>query len=136
MTAHESEDPLNKILGAVVSASSTETAVNLAVKEFSSLLKSYKNPEDYVWFACRAILQTASLQPQQTQQSLVDFLLKLRQTSLKDPSGNPIIVHGGVVWKDLPNLGWVARDDWNFGKNIITFGERTFRLRTFTASEF
>ncbi|KAH8891831.1 hypothetical protein GQ53DRAFT_746313 [Thozetella sp. PMI_491] len=70
---------------------------------------------DHIWQVWTSVLDTAGRTPPAQQKTLVRFVLELRQKPLADPdSGEPLKHQDGSIWADLPTLGWVARDVWNF----------------------
>lgn len=71
---------------------------------------------DYLWDTFNAVFDAAGQTAPEHQHKLVELLSQLRQITATDADGQPLKYEGGVVWRDLPSFGWVARDRWNFGQ--------------------
>ncbi|KAL2126513.1 hypothetical protein VTI74DRAFT_782 [Chaetomium olivicolor] len=92
----------------------TEDTVAAAVHTFNDQANSASSIGDYLWEAFNAVFDVAGRTPSERQGRLLEFLDQLRQTTATDANGQPLSYEGGVVWKDMPSFGWVARDLWNF----------------------
>ncbi|OHE94371.1 hypothetical protein CORC01_10299 [Colletotrichum orchidophilum] len=89
--------------------------LNDTVDEFKDLAKKSESEiEDFLWDTYNAIFAVAKQTPPEKQTPLVDFLQRLRETTVTASDGQPLKLSNQVVWKDLPTFGWVARDLWNF----------------------
>jgi hypothetical protein len=71
---------------------------------------------DSIWYAYCAIVTIAANTPFEKQKLLVDFVQNLRRKTLHSKTGDDITQEDGLVWRDLPTFGWVARDAWNYGE--------------------
>jgi len=75
---------------------------------------------DYLWDTFNEVFVLAGKTAGANQQHIIDLLLGLRKnTILDDGTCQPLRIEAageGVVWRDLPSFGWVARDLWNFGE--------------------
>jgi len=75
---------------------------------------------DYLWDTFNEVFDLAGKTAGANQQHIIDLLLGLRKnTILDDGTCQPLRIEAageGVVWRDLPSFGWVARDLWNFGE--------------------
>lgn len=75
---------------------------------------------DYLWDAFNDVFELAGRTAPDHQRSIIDLLVGLRKnTILDDGTCQPLRIKAageGVVWRDLPSFGWVARDLWNFGE--------------------
>ncbi|KAK1705797.1 hypothetical protein BDP67DRAFT_530346 [Colletotrichum lupini] len=94
-------------------------ALENTVDEFKDLAKKSESQiEDFLWDTYNAIFAVAKQTPPEKQTPLLDFLQRLRETTVTASDGQPLKLNNQVVWKDLPTFGWVARDLWNFGEYI------------------
>ncbi|KAK1475982.1 hypothetical protein CTAM01_15553 [Colletotrichum tamarilloi] len=90
-------------------------ALENTVDEFRDLAKKSESQiEDFLWDTYNAIFAVAKQTPPEKQTPLLDFLQRLRETTVTASDGQPLKLNNQVVWKDLPTFGWVARDLWNF----------------------
>ena len=103
------------ILEPLIEPDATEQTVATAVDAFNDQANSASSIGDYLWEAFNAVFDVAARTPPEKQGRLLEFLDRLRQTTAADADGQPLSYEGGVVWKDMPSFGWVARDLWNFG---------------------
>ncbi|KAJ0165065.1 hypothetical protein CTA2_12447 [Colletotrichum tanaceti] len=108
--------PAYKTLSAFVYSGTTDPkALDDTVQEFKDLAKKAETEiEDFLWDTYNAIFAVASQTPAEKQGPLVDFLQRLRETTVTASGGQPLKLSNQVVWKGLPTFGWVARDVWNF----------------------
>ncbi|KAK1985876.1 hypothetical protein LZ30DRAFT_778786 [Colletotrichum cereale] len=108
--------PAYKTLDAFVKSGATDgKALDDTVHEFNTLAKkSQSEIEDFLWDTYNAIFAVAKQTSPEKQGPLVDFLQRLRETTVTASDGQPLKLSNQVVWKDLPTFGWVARDLWNF----------------------
>ncbi|KAL2882832.1 hypothetical protein SGCOL_001522 [Colletotrichum sp. CLE4] len=90
-------------------------ALDDTVSEFRDLAKKSESQiEDFLWDTYNAIFAVAKQTSPEHQTPLIDFLQRLRETTVTASDGQPLKLNSQVVWKDLPTFGWVARDLWNF----------------------
>ncbi|KZL71230.1 hypothetical protein CT0861_04824, partial [Colletotrichum tofieldiae] len=108
--------PAYKTLDAFVKSGSTdEKALGDTVQEFKNLAKKSESEiEDFLWDTYNAIFAVAGQTSPEKQGPLVEFLQRLRETTVTASDGQPLKLSNQVVWKELPTFGWVARDLWNF----------------------
>ena len=100
--------------------SGTGTAdVPSAVRTLSDHAASIPSTEipDFLWDVFNGVFGVAGQAAGDKEvTALVDLLVQLRKTDVKDPkTGEVRTCEGGKVWSELPTFGWVARDLWNFG---------------------
>jgi len=103
------------MLEPLIEPHSTENTVAAAVHTFNDQANSASSIGDYLWEAFNAVFDVAARALPEKQGRLLEFSDRLRQTTAIDANGQPLSYEGGVVWKDMPSFGWVARDLWNFG---------------------
>ena len=103
------------VLEPLIEPDATEQTVAAAVQTFNDQASSAYTIGDYLWEAFNAVFDVAARTPPEKQGRLLEFADRLRQTTATDANGQPLSYEGGVVWKDMPSFGWVARDLWNFG---------------------
>ena len=103
------------VLEPLIEPDATEQTVAAAVQTFNDQASSASSIGDYLWEAFNAVFDVAARTPPEKQGRLLEFADRLRQTTATDANGQPLSYEGGVVWKDMPSFGWVARDLWNFG---------------------
>ncbi|GKT41590.1 uncharacterized protein ColSpa_01771 [Colletotrichum spaethianum] len=108
--------PAYKTLDAFVKSGSTDAkALDDTVQEFKKLAKKSESEiEDFLWDTYNAIFAVAKQTSPERQGPLVEFLQRLRETTVTASDGQPLKLSNQVVWKELPTFGWVARDLWNF----------------------
>ncbi|OLN89315.1 hypothetical protein CCHL11_08989 [Colletotrichum chlorophyti] len=108
--------PAYKALNSFVSNNPTDQkAQDEIVQKFKDLAKASESEiEDFLWDAYNAIFAVVKQTAPEKQKPLVDFLQRLRQTTVTASDGQPLKLGNQVVWKELPTFGWVARDLWNF----------------------
>ncbi|KAK1704895.1 hypothetical protein CaCOL14_009319 [Colletotrichum acutatum] len=109
--------PAYKSLGSFIKTDGTtdKKALENTVDEFKDLAKKSESQiEDFLWDTYNAIFAVAKQTAPEKQAPLVDFLQRLRETTVTASDGQPLKFNNQVVWKDLPTFGWVARDLWNF----------------------
>ncbi|KAJ0300192.1 hypothetical protein COL5a_003859 [Colletotrichum fioriniae] len=109
--------PAYKSLSSFVKTDGTtdKKALENTVDEFKDLAKKSESQiEDFLWDTYNAIFAVAKQTPPEKQAPLLDFLQRLRETTVTASDGQPLKLNNQVVWKDLPTFGWVARDLWNF----------------------
>lgn len=90
------------------------------VEAFSSHVTSQPDDlEDVLWDSWNHLFDIVKRTSSDDQDRLVEFLVLLREFEVKDAQGEKKVyeVGDGTLWSDLPVLGWVARDEWNFGKD-------------------
>ncbi|KAH6847181.1 hypothetical protein B0I37DRAFT_374428 [Chaetomium sp. MPI-CAGE-AT-0009] len=96
----------------------TADAVQAAVQGFSDQLRanqaSASSIGDFVWAAYCAVLGAVDRTPAERQAPLLEFVARLRKTTVTGADGKPLVHEGGELWTDLPTFGWVVRDRWNF----------------------
>ena len=103
------------ILEPLIESDATEHTVAAAVRTFNDQANAATSIGDYLWEAFNAVFDVAARTPPENQGRLLEFLDRLRQTTATDANGQPLSYEDGVVWKDMPSFGWLARDLWNFG---------------------
>ena len=107
------------------SLESLRTEATPVVEVASSFSKFVTSPpsgvDDRLWEGWNAFFDIVGKTPPEDQQRLVDFLVELRKTTAKDEEGRVVRHDDGELWKDLPALGWVARELWNFGTTPLKF---------------
>ncbi len=81
---------------------------------------------NYTWHCGDAIVAMAAKTPHKQQTKLVQFVLELQNQVPKTETGDEFKSKDGVIWRDLPELGWAARDAWNFYK-FNAFASYDFR---------
>ncbi|KAF9876779.1 hypothetical protein CkaCkLH20_05625 [Colletotrichum karsti] len=107
--------PAYKALDAYVKTGDDKKALDETVQKFNDLAKDSESQlEDFLWDTYNAIFAVAKQTPPEKQGPLVDFIQRLRETTVTASDGQSLHLSEGVVWKDLPTFGWVARDLWNF----------------------
>lgn len=76
---------------------------------------------DYLWDTFSSVFDLAGKTAPDNQHTIIELLVTLRKkTILHDGTCQPLRIEAageGVVWRDLPSFGWVARDLWNFGEH-------------------
>ncbi|KAK1051668.1 hypothetical protein LTR74_016741 [Friedmanniomyces endolithicus] len=61
-----------------------------------------------------AIFAAARVAPEH-RQKLVDVLVRMAKLpSRKNEHGEQMILYGEEIWEDLPTIGWVSRDAWEY----------------------
>ncbi|WYZ43993.1 hypothetical protein EsH8_VII_000429 [Colletotrichum jinshuiense] len=104
--------PAYKALDSLVKA---DAALDDTVQKFRDLAKAAESEiEDFLWDAYNAVFAVAKTTAPEKQAPLLDFLQRLRETTVTASDGQPLKLSNQVVWKELPTFGWVARDLWNF----------------------
>ncbi|KAM7206059.1 Protein of unknown function (DUF3632) domain containing protein [Naviculisporaceae sp. PSN 640] len=85
------------------------------VKGSKLLLKNTEELNDYVYETWTGFFDLVG-KTSPAQHPILHVLLELRKFAPDgDTAGSTFIVQNdGVLWKDLPTFGWVARDLWNF----------------------
>ncbi|KAF6824603.1 hypothetical protein CMUS01_10181 [Colletotrichum musicola] len=107
--------PTYQALEALVKSAGDDKAIDDTVQRFSELAKaSASELEDFLWETYNGIFDVAGQTAPEKQTPLVDFVQRLRETTVTGSDGQALHISDGVVWKDLPTFGWVARDLWNF----------------------
>lgn len=117
-------------------ASTTKEVVEKIIQGSNLIKSDAQELDDYVyqaWTGIFDIVGKTAPEGQQQQQPIIDVLLDLRRSTIypDDETGNnndatqeqrkPVTVQGdGVLWRDLPTFGWVARDLWNFSEGHPT----------------
>ncbi|KAJ5581519.1 hypothetical protein N7535_000139 [Penicillium sp. DV-2018c] len=92
------------------------SAQNTAEHLASISLANEVEPEEGITSLWKLIIKCAYEYPEQ-HDKLVEVLVQLSKLpDAKSSTGEPILLHGKQVWKDLPTLGWQFRDEWN--KNV------------------
>lgn len=111
---------LSEALEPLSNPQAADEAVAAAVQTFSeqASTSSASSIGDYLWDAFNVIFAVVGRTPPERQTRLVQFLDQLKGRTVVDAQGQPLSYEGGVVWKDLPSLGWIARDLWNFGMSL------------------
>ncbi|KAL2151442.1 hypothetical protein VTH82DRAFT_6540 [Thermothelomyces myriococcoides] len=104
-----------QLLEPLTEPSATADTVSAAVQGFNDQARaSASTIGDYLWDAFNAVFKAAGRTPPEHQGPLIDFLVRLRGTTVTDEEGKVLKHEDGQVWTDLPTFGWVARDLWNF----------------------
>ncbi|KAJ3950829.1 hypothetical protein N0V92_012780 [Colletotrichum tropicale] len=107
--------PAYKALDAYLTTGGDKKAFDDTIQKYNDLAKAAESSlEDFLWDTYNAIFATAKQTPPEKQAPLVDFVQRLRETTVTGSDGQALHLSEGVVWKDLPTFGWVARDLWNF----------------------
>ncbi|GAB1317446.1 hypothetical protein MFIFM68171_07656 [Madurella fahalii] len=104
------------VLEPLTNPQAADEAVAEAVQAFTDTASAHSTSSigDHLWDAFNLVFAVVARTPPERQTRLVDFLDRLQETTVTDAQGQPLSYEGGVVWKDLPSFGWVARDLWNF----------------------
>ncbi|KXX73226.1 hypothetical protein MMYC01_210222 [Madurella mycetomatis] len=107
---------LSEVLETLTNPQAADEAVAAAVQTFSDKASTYSASSigDYLWDAFNEIFAVVGRTPPERQTRLVQFLGQLKDRTVVDTQGQPLSYEGGVVWRDLPSFGWIARDLWNF----------------------
>lgn len=106
-------------------AKGDEKPLSQHVEAFSNHVTSQPNDlEDVLWESWGHLFDIVKETPPDDQERLVEFLILLKGFEVKDAQGEKKVyeVADGKLWSDLPVFGWMARDEWNFGKNSICHG--------------
>lgn len=101
-------------------AKGDEKPLSQHVEAFSNHVTSQPDDlEDVLWDSWTHLFDIVKRTSPDDQEGLVDFLVTLKDFEVKDAQGEKKVyeVADGKLWSDLPVLGWVARDEWNFGKD-------------------
>ncbi|KAK0665310.1 hypothetical protein QBC41DRAFT_328095 [Cercophora samala] len=88
-------------------------AVTAAVQKWVQMAQQQQPGDDlgdWMWLAWNAVISAAENTPVEQQDGLLLLLVELRKQEVPNRS-----VGDQKLWKDLPNLGMVARDAYNFG---------------------
>lgn len=77
--------------------------------------------DDVLWDSWNRVFDIAERTPPEEQGGLDEFLVRLRGLGDKGEDGEMKVYEadGGKLWGDMPAFGWVARDKWNFGKELV-----------------
>lgn len=105
--------------GATPAEVTTPTKVTAdIVKGSKLLLNNTAELNDYVYDTWTGLFDLVGKTFPEHQQPIIDLLLELRKSTIYqdgDATKRPVTVQDdGILWKDLPTFGWVARDLWNF----------------------
>lgn len=89
------------------------------IREVSKQALSDPGPDgsDFAWTLWSAVFKAAGQASSDEQiASLVEFLVQLSKTDLKDPvTGEGRLCHGHELWRGLPTFSWEVREWFNFG---------------------
>jgi hypothetical protein len=101
-------------------STATPEAITAAVEGFNVQVQAGGRPSEesvgnYVWEAFNALFDAAGRILPEHQAPLVEFLVRLQQTTARNADGEVLKLRSSEVWRDLPDFGMVARESLNYG---------------------
>lgn len=74
----------------------------------------YRDLGVHPWHTSLSLIEIAKRNPPSRHTKLVECIAKLQKTRVTNPrTDEPLKINSGLVWTQLPSLGYTASDEWN-----------------------